>query len=97
MLYNLGMDVFIVEKGSVRGGGSSVAVFPHFELAEICADGIMKDGTAEVRRVFGSHPHPMGYGVWKKVETPPKYWKWQDATDYVIIKQMPILNIVIPA
>lgn len=91
------MDVFIVEKGSTFGSGGSVAAFPRFELAEVCADKIMKEVTAHTHEVSGFSPHPMGYGVWKKVETPPKIWKWQDATDYVIIKQMPILSIVIPA
>ncbi len=86
------MDVFIVEKGSVRGGGSAVAAFEQFELAQASASEIMREETAYVRRVSGSHPHPLGYGVWKKVETPPHLWKWQDAGSYVSIKQMPVLS-----
>jgi hypothetical protein len=97
------MEVFVVEKGTKHEGGGAVAVFTRLELADTCAQRIMKEETEHCIKVFEvncpvdhSDRIEAGYGVWKKTSDGPKYWEWQDATESVSIRQMPVLSIVIP-
>jgi hypothetical protein len=99
------MDVFIVEKGSKHEGGGVVAAFSRYELAEVCAQRLIREETAHTLKCFRINMpdedsererEAAGYGVWKQTSDGPKYWEWQDATESVSIRQMPVLNLVIP-
>ena len=101
------MDVYVVEKGSKHEGGGCIAVFSRFDLAEACAQRIMREETEHCIKLFEGPdcPYPpnarieTGCGVWKEVtgyDPKAKCKEWQDATEYVSIRQMPVLNLVIP-
>jgi hypothetical protein len=74
------MDVFVVEMGSKHEGGGCVAVFSRFELAEVCAQKLIKEDTEHTIRCFNYNMPDedsdreriaAGYGVWKKLATAP--------------------------
>ena|SRR5271165_5696855 len=100
------MDVFVVEKGTKNEGGGVVALFSRFELAEVCAQRLMREETEHCIKLFEvncpidhSERIAAGYGVWKEVtgyHPKTKRKEWQDATEYVSITEMPVLNLVIP-
>jgi hypothetical protein len=100
------MDVFVVEKGSKHEGGGVVAIFSRYDLAEVCAQRIMREETERCIKLFEGDncPYPpsareaTGVGVWKEVTYHPKAKRkeWQDATEYVSITEMPVLTLVIP-
>jgi len=102
------MDVFIVEKGTKNEGGGVVAVFSNYELAEVCAQKLIREETKRTLKCFNINMPDeasdrqrieAGYGVWKEVtgyHPNVKRREWQDATEYVSITEMPILTLVIP-
>ena len=97
------MDVYVVEKGSKHEGGGAVAVFSRYDLGEVCAQRLMREETEHCIKIFEvncptDHKERIaaGYGVWKQTSDGLKYWEWQDATESVSIRQMPVLNLVIP-
>jgi len=100
------MDVCVVEKGSKHEGGGVVAVFSRWDLAEVCATRLMREETEHCIKLFEVSCPPdhseriaNGYGVWKEVtgyHPKVKRREWQDATEYVSITEMPVLNIDIP-
>ena len=100
------MDVFVVEKGTKNEGGGVVAVFADYYLADICAQKLMQEETEHCIKLFEVNCPPdhseriaAGYGVWKEVtgyHPKIKRREWQDATEYVSITEMPVLNLVIP-
>lgn len=101
------MDVFVVEKGCKHEGGGIVAIFSRFELAEVCAQRVMREETEKCIKLFEGPdcPYPpsarieQGCGVWKEVtgyHPKVKRKEWQDATEYVSITEIPVLNLVIP-
>ncbi len=93
------MDVFVIEKGSKHEGGGVVALFSTFELAFVCAQRIMREDTERcIAQFSNSERVTCGYGVWKEVtgyHPNVKRREWQDATEYVSITEMPVLNLVI--
>lgn len=101
-------DVFVIEKGTKHQGGGVVAVFASLELASVCAQKLIREETEHTLKCFNVNMPDeesdqkridAGYGVWKEVtgyHPNAKCWEWEDATEYVSIRQMPILTLVIP-